>query len=58
MKTFKVTFTDGTSYKTSVSDESTPESFLAYLKQAPQVEEDQSTGEETERFVARVEEQK
>lgn len=56
MRTFRVTFTDGTSYKTSVSEESTPESFLAYLGQGPQVEEDQLTGKETSRFVHRVEE--
>lgn len=56
MKTFKVTLSGGRSfYYTSVSDASTPETFLAYLRQAPIVTENQVTGAEVVEYVEKVE---
>lgn len=55
MKTFKVFLRGGSFYYTTVNDASTPETFLAYLRQAPLVTEDQVTGAEVFDYVERVE---
>lgn len=55
MNTFKVTFTDGTSYATSASG--TLEEFTAYLMQDGGVFTDENpvTSEETRRTIAKIE---
>lgn len=53
MNAFKVTYTDGTSYVTSAND--TLDEMTAYLKAEPHVTENPETGEETRRYVAKVE---
>ncbi len=53
MNTFRVTYTDGTSYVTSANSDL--EDFAAYISGNPHVSEDYQTGEETYRYVATVE---